>query len=79
MKDLREKRNETLGITVFIVVVVWLLIAAIMYSSITEKRGFKLDNSAAMTASAASAVAAAAAAANAAANEGANRAKSASQ
>jgi hypothetical protein len=79
MNDLREKRNETLGITVFIVVAAWLLIAAIVYNSITEKRGYKLDNSAAVTASAASAVAAAAAAANAAATEGANRAKGASQ
>ncbi|MEX3933910.1 hypothetical protein AB4Y32_19240 [Paraburkholderia phymatum] len=79
MKGLREKRNETLGITVFIVAVVWLLIATIMYSSITEKRGYKLDNSATMTASAASAVAAAAAAANAAANEGANKAKGVSK
>ncbi|MEM5434501.1 hypothetical protein [Paraburkholderia diazotrophica] len=79
MNDLREKRSETLGITVFIVVAVWLLIATIVYSSITEKRGYKRDNSAAVTASAASAVAAAAAAANAAANEEANKAKGASQ
>ncbi|MEM5385000.1 hypothetical protein VSR68_15555 [Paraburkholderia phymatum] len=79
MNNLREKRNETLGITLFIVVAVWMLIATILYNSITEKRGDKLDNSAAVTASAASAVAAAAAAANAVANEGANRAKGASQ
>ncbi|MBP0592045.1 hypothetical protein J8I87_20400 [Paraburkholderia sp. LEh10] len=78
MKYPRKTQNPALDITVFIVVVVCLVMATLMYNAITEKHGYVPDNAESITASAASAVGAAAAAANAAANEGVNRAKGAS-
>ncbi|MEI6000559.1 hypothetical protein H3V53_26215 [Paraburkholderia bengalensis] len=54
MNDPRKK-NPTLGVAVFIVVVVLLVIATILYNAITEKREYERDNAVDSTASAASA------------------------
>jgi uncharacterized protein (UPF0333 family) len=66
MNDPRKKKNPTLGIAVFIVVVVLLVIATLFYNAITEKREFERDTGADTTASAASVAGAAANAAKAA-------------
>ena len=66
MNDPRKKKNPTLGIAVFIVVVVSLVIATILYNAITEKREYERENPTDATASAAPAVNAASAAVNAA-------------
>jgi flagellar basal body-associated protein FliL len=61
MNDPRKKKNPTLGVAIFIVVVVLLVIATILYNAITEKREYDQANAGASdtTASAASAAAAA--------------------
>ncbi len=53
----RKKKNPTLGIAVFIVVVVLLVIATILYNAISEKREYDRENPADSTVSAASAAA----------------------
>ncbi|CAD6558890.1 hypothetical protein ACFQ3P_32355 [Paraburkholderia sabiae] len=59
MNDPRKKKNPTVGVAVFIVVVVLLVIATILYNAITEKHEYERDNSVDTTATAASAAGAA--------------------
>ncbi|MBP0589949.1 hypothetical protein J8I87_09485 [Paraburkholderia sp. LEh10] len=54
MNDPRKKKNPTFGVAVFIVVVVLLVIATILYNAITEKREYERENPVDSTASAAS-------------------------
>ncbi|SEI39330.1 hypothetical protein [Paraburkholderia diazotrophica] len=58
MTDSRKK-NSTLGIAVFIVVVVLLVIATILYNAISEKHEYERDNPSHSSTSALSAAASA--------------------
>ncbi|TKC86717.1 hypothetical protein FAZ69_18870 [Trinickia terrae] len=65
MNDPRSNKNPTVRIGIFIVVVVLLVIATLLYNAISEKREYDRANAPASVAPAAASVATAASAASA--------------